>query len=268
MLPERYLELSDSGYLAEFKKLFHCVNSHSDYVDFASGEVEMDFETANNIWSFLQYSKDFDDCLKIIHADNVRYNRLLNRIKRFLDLGDCVFFTLTFTDDVLNNTNEDTRRKYVRRFLKQHSSLYIANIDFGPKTNREHYHGVIVIDYDKINSFVASWAHGFANARLIIDNKQSSERVSRYMLKIANHFVKKSVKRNYVIYSRESVKFAPDLSNFFSLGVADSFGNLTDVHVFRIERFYLPDVQLSFWNHLPHLNDSNFDLDDYDGSEI
>lgn len=257
MTPERIKELTDNGLLEETKKLFTCLKSKDDYVNFKTGEVEMDFNTALEVWWFYKYSDDFNDCLKIIHADNTRYNRLLKRIKWFMDMGTCLFFTLTFTDHVLESTEEETRRKYVRRFLKNHSSMYLANIDYGSKSGREHYHGVIVCSDPSI---IDNWQYGYSNAQIISDRKDDKERISKYMLKIANHFVKSSVRRNYVIYSRNNIDFKDPTVDCIKFFIGKKFQEIWHL---EYDLDQVKNKQLKFWEHLPSASGSNFDFDDY-----
>lgn len=260
MTPERLIELSDNGLLEESKKLFSCIRNKSDFVNFTTGEIEMDYDTALNIWWFYKYSKDFQDCLKIIHADNRRYNRLLSRILFFMNCGSCLFITLTFTDDVLENTTQETRRKYVRRFIKENSSMYIANIDYGAKTNREHYHGVIVKSDPK---FIDKWQYGYSSAKFICDRKDDKDRIARYMLKIANHFVKSSVRRNYVIYSRNNIDLNIDLSDRILYFEPNKEGKTVFKEILNIcyDLDSVKNEQLMFWEHLPK-SCSSVDIDD------
>ena len=83
-----------------------------------------------------------------------RKTRLNKKIENILAVGNLlgltpVFMTLTFNDKSLNNTNEDTRRQKVRRFLKSASGMYVANVDYGEKNEREHYHAVCLIDTER-----------------------------------------------------------------------------------------------------------------------
>lgn len=150
-----------------------------------------------------------DTARKLNNSDFSRVRRLKRRIARYLSLGQCIFATLTFSDDVLNNTNEKTRRKYVQLYLRSKSNHYVANIDFGSDseyvdrhgvtrkaTEREHYHALILKDFipDK-------WPYG--NALFEKVHKTNSETlIAKYITKLSRHYVKKSVRRNYCIYSR------------------------------------------------------------------
>lgn len=240
---ERINELRNNGVLDTVKQIQKCLRDHSDFVDFSSGEVIMEEWHAEHLFSFIKNSKDFKDSMKIIHSDSARYNRLFKRVNKYMDMGTCLFVTLTFTDEVLNNTNEETRRKYVRRFLKEYSNCFIANIDYGSKSGREHYHAIIL--YDDV-TFINNWIHGFSNAQIIKDDFKSPERVSRYIIKIANHFVKASSRRCRLIYS-----------------VFHSNDGIQPIHdYFKRSDPVSKNKQLCFWDHSPG-NYSNFDTDDY-----
>lgn len=214
MEKDRIKYLIDSGNYELAKMINHCLHTKSDYIDFKSHKILLSYKKALeysiNLFDF--NDKDYLDSLKIIHADNQRYNRLLKRIVKYLDMGSCLFFTLTFTDDVLNNTNEETRRKYVRRFLKSISSCYVANVDYGEKNCREHYHGVILSDMD---SFKDKWSYGFSNAQIIIDDNHSSDRIAKYVLKVCNHFIKSTTNNNRVIYSYYRDKWTYEITDPF-----------------------------------------------------
>ena len=147
----------------------------------------------------LQYDyKDIQEARKINKASYNRYKRLKNRIMTYLQSGKCIFATLTFRDEVLNNTSLETRRKYVQRYLKSISTFYVANIDFGSTTEREHYHAVILKDF-----IDEQWEYGFTWFEKI-RYSLSNEKISEYLTKLTNHSIKESTKRYALIYSRSS----------------------------------------------------------------
>lgn len=150
---------------------------------------------------------DIKEARKINKASYQRVKRLYQRIEKYLSEGRCIFATLSFTDDVLSSTSKETRRKYVSRFLKSISNLYIANIDFGKTTGREHYHAVIVID--KIAR--GSWSYGFDKYKKIRCDNLATIKLAKYISKLTNHAIKESTKRNAYIYSRESKKMSLSL---------------------------------------------------------
>lgn len=127
-----------------------------------------------------------------------RCQRLRNVLEQMFEIGNCIFVTLTFRDDVLDTTSEETRRKYVTRAFKQMSQVYVANIDYGELTEREHYHGIVVSD--KIDFTI--WDYGWIYAERCIDSQQSIDKLSEYIDKFVNHALKQGTKRRNVIYSK------------------------------------------------------------------
>jgi len=115
--------------------------------------------------------------------------------------GDCLFLTLTFNDNTLNQTSAETRRKYVRRYLKQFNCAYVANIDFGSENGREHYHAVI--NTSRID--LALWrSYGNINVERVRNKsiELNKTRLSKYISKLSNHAIKETTRRCCLIYSR------------------------------------------------------------------
>ena len=122
--------------------------------------------------------------------------------------NDCLFLTFTFRDKTLNNTSAYTRRRYVKYFLNALNVPYVANIDFGKKNEREHYHAVVQIgrvDYSK-------WKYGAINGIKIrndikydddgVITSESVEKIARYVAKLTNHAIKETTRRSVIMYSR------------------------------------------------------------------
>lgn len=140
----------------------------------------------------------YRECERIVNADSSRRKRLRKRIENMFTQGTCVFLTLTFTDEVLQNTDEKTRRVYVARFLKSVSTQYVGNVDFGKENGREHYHAVIVSNTDDFSS----WTYGFYKAITVRKEQADAKRLATYVSKLTNHAIKETTKRNALIYSR------------------------------------------------------------------
>lgn len=133
-------------------------------------------------------------------ARYARNTRLWKRIYSMLCKGQCIFLTLTFTDYDLSHSTFDDRRRWVRRYLKSQSDYYIANIDFGEKNGREHYHAVILADkvsYSEWNS-----KHGNINGKIIHCGVEDAKRLSKYVSKLTNHAIKDTAKSFRVIYGK------------------------------------------------------------------
>ena len=126
--------------------------------------------------------------------------RLKKRIQEAVESGSAYFITITFNSETLKNTNEQTRRKYVSRWLKSLSEFYVANIDYGLINEREHYHAVITSD----NKPPKSWPYGFIDILKIKTTENDTKRISKYISKLTNHAIKHTTKSKRIIYSKKS----------------------------------------------------------------
>lgn len=160
----------------------------------------------------------YAEAVKAAASDFKRNNRLKNRISDFLSKGTCIFVTLTFRDSVLESTSADTRRQYVRKFLKCCSSYYVANIDFGDLNDREHYHGIVVCE----NVDMAGWKYGYSYCERI-KTTSNRLRLAKYISKLANHAVKETCKRNHLIYSRDMGKILKREEHFDKIGYVNPY---------------------------------------------
>ena len=114
-----------------------------------------------------------------------------------LESGPCLFLTLTFTDEVLRKTTENTRRQTIRRYLKSFGFPYVANIDYGKKNGREHYHAVIQTDHVDYSAYT----YGAINGEKI-HSAEDYVKLSKYVAKLTNHAIKQTNKRQVIIYSK------------------------------------------------------------------
>ena len=111
----------------------------------------------NFFWSYDYYNfkdvlseEEFRTALKIRNRKKQRRNRcfkklepILNEyIESFIENGEyctLVFGTCTFNNDALK-LKEETRTKYINKWLKEHFKIALVNIDYGLKNEREHHH--------------------------------------------------------------------------------------------------------------------------------
>ena len=133
------------------------------------------------------------------HARYKRKQRIQNKIEKLVLDGHSTFITLTFNDNVLNSTNEKTRRIYVSRWCKQNSDFYVANIDYGDLRHREHFHAVL-----RVGNY-SSWKYGFMSKKIIRSKSKDLNKVSKYVSKLTNHALKKSGQLKRIIYSKNIV---------------------------------------------------------------
>lgn len=115
----------------------------------------------------------------------------VKRTRRYIySMAQCFdelyFVTLTWTDDVLSSTTERTRHRYVQSFLNLHTRDYYANVDYGEKNDREHYHAVVAWNHE-IPCPVWQYGHyEYKKIRLNYGSKSISK-ISKYVNKIVLH---------------------------------------------------------------------------------
>lgn len=135
-----------------------------------------------------------------------RRANIKQRIENMLATNHCYFLTLTFNDKLLSrNITSETRRRYVRRFLKEQCKEYVANIDFGSENHREHYHAVVVpkskIDFSRYRS---KFDNSNINCERLWNNAKSKDTYTMYINKLTNHSLKDNGFYQRLIYSRHT----------------------------------------------------------------
>lgn len=146
-----------------------------------------------------EFPEEWKEAYRVNDASYHRTKRLKEKIKRMITSGSCIFLTLTFTNQVLDSTSQDTRKRYIKRALKTMSDTYIANIDYGKKKEREHYHAIVLsakVSQDQ-------WKYGNLDyERVRVEQEDSPVKIAKYINKLTNHAIKETVKQNRLIYSR------------------------------------------------------------------
>ena len=175
---------------------------YAQHVLDTTGEViysEMDTQRAEELQLFHRMFnlENWEEARRINHASRARVKRLKTRISSMLKSGECLFLPLTFTDEILRKTTENTRRQAVRRYLKSFGFPYVANIDFGKKNGREHYHAVIQTDHVDYSAYT----YGAINGEKI-HSAEDYVKLSKYVAKLTNHAIKETNKRQVIIYSK------------------------------------------------------------------
>lgn len=170
-------------------------------------EIGLDTNLKENYTDYFD-NDTIDLCFKIYNSNKQRKKRNLDQIIRWYFLimrvrsyqkYRLVFLTLTFTNNVLSKTSEITRRRYVQRFLNENAFHYIANIDYGDKNGREHYHSLVMIEKDIDNK---KWEYGLINFQNIGLNSKDIKSVKNYILKLNNHSYKESTKQKRILCDR------------------------------------------------------------------
>lgn len=170
---------------------------------------DFDFNAHDKLLDILFQKYGTFSYLEAYRINNARFHRISRLKKRvgYIISKRSFFLTLTFTNSTLSKTSSKTRREYVTRYLKSITNNYVANIDFGSKNGREHYHAVVQCE----NICHSDWIYGAINFELItIDdldsnfNELTNERISKYISKLTNHAIKETTKRCSLIYPRKS----------------------------------------------------------------
>lgn len=196
-------EVIKNGHLSEVlktkKKLYY--DSKYQVLDNELGIFNTHFDSSAWLEYYFRNINDafFDCSIRLLDSKSRKFTRARKKIERIINkYEEPVFITLTFTNDVLKETSSQTRRRYVARYLKEYCNEYVANIDFSPKKNREHYHAVISSRVD-----LNKWSYGFVWCEKIHRCNDASKLLSHYINKLTAHAFKIDATR--LIYSRDLV---------------------------------------------------------------
>lgn len=183
---------------------------------------------------------ELQECWRLYENNRKRAKRLRRKIEVWSRYGYVYFITLTFKDSVFADTNADTRRQIVRRYLSTRGFVYCANIDFGGQFGREHYHAIICAqeplqgtqDAHKGNVLYncpdfTEWneKRGFTCIQgpiLVKDSKdENSLKIAKYTAKASNHALKETTRHTRLVYSRGGIpwrqKELPKWDGFFTV---------------------------------------------------
>lgn len=151
-----------------------------------------------------------DKLLHIGSALNKSKYEKKKRLKEFICAllsKPAIFLTINFNDNYLNNTKKETRRQHITRYLNSFGVPYVANIDFGKKNEREHYHAIIQLETIPTGKN-CEWV--IKNRGCIYAERVRSEndykKLSEYILKFTNHALKTSTRSCNCIYSKNLKK--------------------------------------------------------------
>jgi hypothetical protein len=161
-------------------------------------------------WENKNRNNPYFDCSRYLFKSmNNRVTRITRRMFPKDSNSRIYLLTLTFTNEVLASTNSHERRVKVSRFLKQYSSNYVANIDFGndhvyfdknikkTATQREHYHVLIDKDIRK------KWPFGESLSKQLFNTRIDKVRTAKYLVKLCLPALKNSKKRTRMMYSKK-----------------------------------------------------------------
>lgn len=125
------------------------------------------------------------DFCRLAESERRKHLRIKSIVYDLLQ-SECLFLSLTFTDEFLNSNNYVNRRRKVREYLNSLGCHYIANIDFGKLNGREHYHAIVQID--KVNHK----DYKFGNLDFERITLANESKLANYINKLVIHSVKDS----------------------------------------------------------------------------
>lgn len=174
--------------------------------------LKLDYNNEESYLNVIPDIEDIKECFKIYRANRQRKYNNWNEICKwcyalnFIPIYKkykLVFGTLTFNNESLNKTSEKTRKVYVTRFLNEETKHYIANIDYGKKNNREHYHFIALIEK---NIDLEKWTLGALKVQVIPLLKKDIKATKNYLLKLNNHSYKDTTRQKRIIRDRHEDK--------------------------------------------------------------
>lgn len=194
----KILKSSLTSSISKISKFTH-INILSDftgeYSSFSDNTLDYWFDSLAHKYGFCALL----EADRINHATFERTRRLKLRVESIISYPS-LFLTLTFTNKVLNTTSKQTRRRYVARFLKSITNNYVANIDYGSKKGREHYHALVQVE--RVDH--TTWTYGAINFEVVsYESTDSRDKLSKYIAKLTNHAIKKTTNREHLIYPKK-----------------------------------------------------------------
>lgn len=139
---------------------------------------------------------------KILNARICKISRIKRRLVFLLSRYKHIWFcTFTFNNYYINKTDR-TKRDLIKNVINTHDFKYILNIDYGDKTQREHYHCIIATNLDMdVNQYFQEFYPCFSLAIQCKTDFDDFKRLSKYINKLTNHCIKASTKRQRLVYN-------------------------------------------------------------------
>ncbi len=139
---------------------------------------------------------------KVLNARYCKVSRIKRRLVYLLSRCDHIWFcTFTFSDKYINKTDR-TKRDLIKSVINTHDFKYMLNIDYGKKTEREHYHCVLGTDINfNVNQYFQSHYPCHCLAIQCKKGRDDFTRLSKYINKLTNHCIKATTKRQRIVYN-------------------------------------------------------------------
>lgn len=172
----------------------------------------------------IQFNKN-DEFEKILSARYMKVSRIKKHLVWQIVSRKYLYF-LTFTfDDVLLSKCQRTKRDLIKNCMLSFDDdvLYILNIDYGKKNEREHFHALLATDNssDLICHIRKYYSCRFKVQKVDICG-DDIKRLSKYINKLSNHCKKDSTYNKRIVYNFKAYDgFPPPLNRI--LYIKDSY---------------------------------------------
>lgn len=196
---------------------------------------------------YFEENKDFE---KLLNARYCKVSRIKKRLVYLLSRCDYVWFcTFTFDNHYINKTDR-TKRDLIKSVINTHDFKYMLNIDYGKKTEREHYHCVLGTDINfNVNQYFQAHYPCHCLAIQCKKGREDFSRLSKYINKLTNHCIKATTKRQRILYNFKGYdNFCPtnkDKTLAYMLDFQNLFGVddiLLDKDVITGKNYQLPII--------------------------
>lgn len=177
-----------------------------------------DYENFKDIMSY----EDFKKALRIKNRKQGRRKRCYKKLEPiinqyeelFYEKGiycNIVFGTCTFDNNSMS-WKEETRTKKVNKWIKEHFTIALANIDYGKTTEREHHH-FIGLTFEELEKTGKKGKKGFDMYEIkdnknyglgfepnleIINDFDNDKKLSNYLVKLNFHSNKNSTRNRRI----------------------------------------------------------------------
>lgn len=189
-----HYQLDNNQFRANTDGVLIPCDSNGNTADILMSNIELRVEHLTDKYQDQAQFDKYDlmlDFKRLQHTRASKQSRIRKRVD-YLLWRDCLWLTLTFSDEFLAKHNKQTRRRYIKRYLDSLGCKYIANIDYGDSilyTGREHYHAIAQIDKVDFKAYRDIFDSSISGKKITY---KCGDDLTEYIWKLTNHCVKLS----------------------------------------------------------------------------
>ena len=136
---------------------------------------------------YMEYEKEYNRIKERRKKGIQRYKKYATKMfEYYFELYWCTF---TISEEWIGKKTKEEFKKELQKWLKKNAKDYIANIDFGEKNERLHFHAIVA---SKENYFTWKYGHLFVKE---INIRKGTEAIARYANRFANHATKSTAQK-------------------------------------------------------------------------